>query len=130
MIVDTSALMAILLEEPGAERFSLALLDAGLARISAATALETAVVAIRRVGPDGESKVDRLFAQFRLEVVPLDREHVQLARAGFRNYGKGRHEAALNFGDCFSYALAKATGEPLLYKGNDFAQTDIVSALA
>jgi ribonuclease VapC len=130
MIVDTSALMSILLEEPGAEKFVGALLDAGQVRISAATAFETAVVAIRRVGPEGESKVDRLFAQFGLEVVPLDWDQVLLARAGFLAFGKGRHEAALNFGDCFSYALAKASGEPLLYKGNDFAHTDIVSALS
>ena len=130
MIVDTSALMSILLRERGAERYAGALLGAERVRISAATALETFIVAIRRVGPDGESKVDRLFGQFNVDVVPVDRDQVLLARTAFRTYGKGRHEAELNFGDCFAYALAKATGEPLLYKGNDFAQTDVASALA
>ncbi len=131
MIVDTSAFMAILLKEPDADLFLSKILDAETSRVSAATMIELYVVAIGRAGAGGAQDVDMLLARCGSEIVPLREDQVALARTAILAFGKGRgHPAKLNFGDCFSYALAKATGEPLLYKGEDFANTDIVSALA
>jgi ribonuclease VapC len=85
-------------------------------------------VAIRRRRPDPIAALDILTTRLRLVVIPVDHEQALLARDGFRRFGKGRHPAGLNFGDCFSYALAKQRGEPLLFKGNDFSQTDVLVA--
>ncbi|MDE2132995.1 MAG: type II toxin-antitoxin system VapC family toxin [Alphaproteobacteria bacterium] len=129
MVVDTSALVAILLIESDSERFLDALVDASHVRISAATAVEFSIVAIARAGVEAETKVDLLFARCGAEIVPVNEAQALMARNAFRTFGKGRHPAALNFGDCFSYALAKAANEPLLYKGEDFRKTDLRSVL-
>lgn len=131
MIVDSSALIAILFDEPASDRLLETILNAEHVRVSVATALEVSIVAVGRDGPAIESEVDLLFSRCRVELVPVDGVQLTLARNAFLTYGKGRHHPAkLNFGDCFSYALAKATGEPFLFKGDDFTHTDIVSALA
>lgn len=126
MVIDTSAIMAILLDEPDARPLSLAL-EADLTRwMSAATFVELGIVAsVRARG--GLADVERLVAEAGIDIVPVTAEHARLALQGYERFGKGRHPAGLNFGDCFSYALAKASQEPLLFKGADFAQTDVVA---
>lgn len=129
MVVDTSAVVALLQNEPDADRYEDALVDATICVMSAATALEASLVIERRFGPEGRTQLDALIAEAGIELVPFDAEQLEFARAAFRRFGRGKHPAQLNFGDCFAYALAKQRGEPLLYKGDDFAQTDIASAL-
>ncbi len=129
MVVDTSALMAILFGEPDAKTFSEALLEADHIYISVGTRIEASLVAL------GKTEVLDLRLAELLEttdavVVPLDQRQVDLAMGGLRKYGKGRHSARLNLGDSFAYALATHLGEPLLFKGTDFAQTDVKSALS
>lgn len=122
MIVDTSALMAILLDEPEAERFTELCLALPRTRISAGTLLETRIVAAaNRVGDELADLLDLIAA----EVVPFDEDQAKLAFDAFAKFGKGRHAAGLNFGDCFAYAAARALEEPLLFKGGDFARTDV-----
>lgn len=128
MIVDTSALIAILYKELEQAQFVHLLHDAESCRISVANFLELSMVVESQAGSDSARQVDALFRRVGIAIEPVTVEHGMLARQAFLDYGKGRHKAALNFGDCFSYALAKASGEPLLFKGNDFSQTDIVSA--
>lgn len=125
MIVDTSALLAILLLEPEARRLIDAIEASPSRAISAATFVEASIVAESKAKEQGVRELDAALARFRVEVSPLTAGHAMQARRAFHRYGKGRHPAALNLGDCFAYALAKATGEPLLFKGNDFSQTDI-----
>jgi ribonuclease VapC len=127
MVVDTSAVLAILLNEPDAEYFELALETDPSRLMSAASVLEAAIVMEARFGAAGGQELDSLLATAQIAIIPVTIEHVSAARQAFRAYGKGRHPAGLNFGDCFSYALAKTTGEALLFKGNDFGQTDITS---
>lgn len=129
MIVDTSALIAILRDEPDASAFGIALTEAGAVSMSAATLVELTLVAEGRAGQPMGDQVNRLLASARVEVVPFTAEHAALAADGWRRYGKGRHPAGLNLGDCFAYALAQSRGEPLLFKGTDFAQTDVKAAL-
>ncbi|WEK01946.1 MAG: type II toxin-antitoxin system VapC family toxin [Candidatus Sphingomonas phytovorans] len=130
MIVDTSAIIAILRDEPEARAFLEAMATATSLRISAGSWLELTVVTTR--GGDaliGEA-ADALLARFDVQIEAVTKEIATIANDGYRRYGRGtRHAADLNFGDCFAYALAKATGEPLLFKGNDFLRTDIVPAL-
>jgi ribonuclease VapC len=128
MVIDSSALMAIFLNEPDASIYASAILNDRIRLISAATLAEASIVAIRRRQPDPIAAFDILTTRLRLVVIPVDHEQALLARDGFRRFGKGRHPAGLNFGDCFSYALAKQRGEPLLFKGNDFSQTDVLVA--
>lgn len=128
MILDTSAVMAMLLGEPEAERFASAVSDADRRAMSAASLLEAAAVADNR-GPVASAEFDRLIARLELEVVPFTAEHARLARAAHARFGKGRHPAGLNLGDCFAYALAVERGEPLLFKGEDFARTDVKAAI-
>jgi ribonuclease VapC len=128
MVIDSSALMAIFLGEPDASIYASAILNDRVRLISAATLAEASIVAIRRRRPDPIAAIDTLTTRLRLVVLPVDHEQALLARDGFRRFGRGRHPAALNFGDCFSYALAKQRGEPLLFKGNDFSQTDVLVA--
>ena len=130
MIVDTSALMAILLDEEDGEDFATNIFRADTRAMASPTLVETMIVAISRLGPAGRDRVIELIDALGVEVVPFDPDHARLATDAFRAYGKGRHPASLNFGDCCAYALAKATGRPLLFKGDDFSRTDIVSALA
>ena len=129
MIVDTSAIMAVLLREPDAERFELALEAAYRRAISTATYIELVNVIDRRVGGNLVHVAETLMTAAKIDLVPFTVEQAQWARHARLTYGVGRHRAKLNFGDCFAYALAKATGEPLLFKGDDFAYTDIASAI-
>ena len=128
MVIDTSALVALLLSEPKADALLEALLTADTVFLSAATVVEAGIVMQARYGADGASRLDRLLVQLGAELVPLTTIHADLARQAFRRYGKGQHPAGLNYGDCFSYALAAALGEPLLFVGEDFSQTDIPAA--
>lgn len=130
MIVDSSALLAILLSEPEAEAFANTVLAADAPRISAANYLETAIVADAR-SPAGQTAegFDEVVRSLGLAVVDVSRRQAELAREAYRRFGKGRHGARLNFGDCFAYALAREAGEPLLFKGDDFARTDVARAL-
>jgi ribonuclease VapC len=129
MVVDSLALLAVFFGEPGAQELEARLLAEPQPRISAGSLLEAAIVVEARKGQSGGKELD-LFLQ-RLNVVTevVDAEQVVTARAGFRKYGKGRHEAGLNYGDCFAYALAVTLDEPLLFKGSDFARTDVRNAL-
>jgi ribonuclease VapC len=129
VVVDTSALIAMLLAEPPADRLIDVFETGAAARMSAASLVEGGIVMQRRQGDEGEVRFDRLVHRLDLEIVPVTREHAEIARAAYRRFGKGRHPAGLNFGDCFSYALARSLDEPLLFVGDDFSQTDIVVAL-
>jgi ribonuclease VapC len=126
MVIDTSALLAIFLGEPERKPFLKLIIEAPSRLISAANVLETGIVLEARRGEAAGREFDLFVVRANLEVVSVDDEQVEVARSAWRKYGKGRHPAALNFGDCFAYALAKSSGEPLLAKGTDFAQTDIV----
>jgi ribonuclease VapC len=131
VIVDTSALMAIMLGEPDASTHLRAILAAPAARLSAASYLETGIVADSSRNPADGRRLDSLLRESRITIEPVTAAQALIARQAYRDFGKGSgHPAALNFGDCFSYALAKDTGEPLLYSGNDFGHTDVRSALA
>ena len=125
MVIDTSALVAIFLAEPERKRFLDLIVEGGTRLISAANALETGIVLEAKRGEAAGREFDLFLVRANLLVVPVDGEQVEIARSAWRKYGKGRHSAALNFGDCFAYALAKSSGEPLLAKGTDFALTDI-----
>lgn len=125
MVVDTSALIAILSDEPEADTFSKAIAAAEMRLLSTASLLETAIVIEARHGLAGGQKLDELLQAAQIRFEPVTREQVEIARLAYRTFGKGRHPAGLNYGDCFSYALAKITGEPLLFKGDDFSKTDI-----
>jgi ribonuclease VapC len=129
VILDTSAVLAIVLGEPGFEVFVDAIAASSACRISAASFVEASIVAESRIGDQGLRQCDSFFRTSRVSVEPVTEEQSLLARQCYSDFGRGRHPANLNFGDCFSYALAKATSEPLLYKGQDFSQTDIQSAL-
>ncbi|MGN6333857.1 MAG: type II toxin-antitoxin system VapC family toxin [Motilibacteraceae bacterium] len=130
MIVDTSAVIAILREEPDAERYVEALGAAPGAALSAATYVEAAVVVDASGDPVLSARFDELLRVAGIVVEPLTAEHAALARAAYRDFGKGSgHPARLNFGDCFSYALARANDDTLLFKGNDFSHTDVRPAL-
>lgn len=129
MVIDTSALVAIAFNEPEAKDFRERIADDPVRLISAATVLEAAMVIETRLGDAGGAELDLWLHKANVEIVAVTADHADQARRAWRRYGgKGRHPAGLNFGDCFAYALAKATGEPLLYKGNDFPQTDIQAA--
>jgi ribonuclease VapC len=129
VILDTSAIMAILKDEPEATCFGAALADAETVAVSAATLVEAGMVAEGRGGPSAGEQLDRLVLQLRAEIVPFTAAQAAIARDAWRRYGKGRHPAKLNLGDCFAYALAKARGETLLFKGADFALTDVRPAV-
>jgi len=129
MILDTSAVLAIVLGEPGFEVFVDAIASAPSCRISAASFVEASILAESRIGDQGIRQCDSFFRTSRISVEPVTEDQALLARQAYSDYGKGRHPAGLNFGHCFAYALAKATGEPLLFKGQDFRQTDIQPAL-
>jgi ribonuclease VapC len=128
MVIDSSALLAIIFEEPDASIYLSAILNSDNCLVSAASLVETSMVSLRLRSPDPIALLDDLVNRTETIVAPVDHEQALLAREAFRRFGKGRHKAGLNFGDCFAYALAKQTGEPLLYKGSDFTLTDIVSA--
>ena len=129
MIVDTSALIAVMYEEAGHGEILTALETADLNQISAATWTEVMIVADRNLDPADVGRLEQLIAELRIEIVDVSSRQAGLARQAYRDFGKGRHRAGLNFGDCFSYALAKDTGEPLLYVGDDFRCTDLMPGL-
>jgi len=128
MILDTSAMVAVLYREPEASAFVQLIHDADLCRISVATYVELSIVIENQLGPEGMRQAEAFFRRAGVVIEPVTLDHGELARQAFLDFGKGRHKAGLNYGDCFSYALAKATGEPLLFKGGDFRQTDIRAA--
>lgn len=129
MVVDTSAIVAILLAEPDAEPIARALGEAPTRLISAVTHVELSLVIEGRKGEPGRQHLERLLGGGRFEVVAVTPHHADLAIEAFRRFGKGRHPAGLTIGDCFSYALAVATNQPLLFKGGDFARTDVRAAM-
>ena len=130
MIVETSALIAILRAEPDAERYTGAIEREPNLSISAANLLEASIIADRSGDPVTSRLFDQIVRDSGLAIEPVTAEHARIAREAYRDFGKGSgHPAGLNFGDCFSYALAKERNESLLYKGNDFVHTDIRSAL-
>jgi ribonuclease VapC len=130
MIIDTSALIAILRDEPEALACAKAIEAARSARISAANYLEAAVVIDGSRDPVASRRFDELVAVANIVIEPVTESQAHIARAAYRDFGKGSgHPAGLNFGDCFAYALAKETGDPLLFKGQDFPHTDLVAAI-
>jgi ribonuclease VapC len=128
MILDTSAVTAIFFREPEAAKFSQVILEARQRRISVANFLELCMVIERQMGSDASRQIDVFIRTAGIAIEPITVEHGHVARQAFLDFGKGRHPAGLNFGDCFAYALAKTTGEPLLFKGRDFSKTDILAA--
>ena len=125
MVIDTSALVALLFDESDAELFELAIEADPRRLMSAASILETSIVVESRFGDAGGRELDLLLYKAQIEIVAVTPEQIDIARHAYRTYGKGRHPAGLNFGDCFVYALCKMSGESLLFKGNDFSQTDV-----
>jgi len=125
MVIDTSALLAVLLEETSAPAVARAIEHAPLRLLSAATLLEASIVIEARKGDAGGRELDLLLYRAGVDVVDVDRNQAEIARRAWRRFGKGRHAAALNYGDCFAYALAKSRDLPLLFLGDDFTQTDV-----
>ena len=125
MVIDTSALVAILLGEPEAEVFAKAIAGDPKRLVSVFSVLETGIVIEAKKGDAGGRELDLLIHRASIEIIAMDSGQVDLARFAWRSFGKGRHPAGLNIGDCCSYALSKHSGEPLLFKGNDFSKTDI-----
>ena len=125
MVLDTSALVAILQRERERRAFIEAIEAADVRQMSVATFVEISIVIETRYGAEGLRDLDHFIGRAGIELVPVDAEQGTLARSAFSRFGKGRHRAGLNYGDCFSYALAIAAGEPLLFKGDDFVHTDV-----
>jgi ribonuclease VapC len=125
MVIDTSAVLAILQREPERRSFLEAIEAADSTRMSVASFVESSIVIESRYGAEGLRDLDRFISRASIDLIPVDREQGQLARSAFSRFGKGRHRAGLNYGDCFSYAAAITLGEPLLCKGEDFIHTDV-----
>lgn len=131
MIVDTSALLAILLGEPERPSMLAAMAASNRKRVAAPNWLETCMVLEGRTAqPAGQEALERMSRDIGIEVVPFDARMAEAALVAFKRFGRGNHPARLNFGDCMAYALAHVTGEPLLFKGDDFSRTDIPAVLA
>ena len=128
MIVDSSAVVAVLKREPRQEEMAIKLEEAEIVAIGAPTLFETGIVTIGALGERGRGLIAQFLESFEVEVLPFGRSHWEVAAEAFLRYGKGRHPAALNFGDCMTYATARLAQKPLLFVGNDFAQTDIQAA--
>lgn len=126
-VIDTSGLMAILQDEPERRAFNEAIEAAETRSLSVASFVETSMIIESRFGADGVRDLDLFINKAQIELVGVDAEQAHIARQAFRQFGKGRHAAGLNFGDCFSYALARVVSEPLLYKGSDFRKCDVES---
>ena len=125
MVIETSALVAMLTNEPEAERFEAAVEADPVRLMSTASYLEAAIVVEQRFGEPGGRELDLWLHRAGVDLVGVDADQADVARSAYRRFGKGRNRAGLNYGDCFAYALAKVSGEPLLYKGGDFSHTDI-----
>lgn len=125
MVVDTSAITAILFGKPEADALTTIIAEAPDAMMSAFSVLEAGIVVEARKGEAGGRELDLFLHQARIRIIPLDAEHLATARAAWRKFGRGRHPAGLNIGDCCAYALARHTGTPLLFKGDDFGKTDL-----
>lgn len=125
MILDTSAVIAVLQSEELAPRLVTALERAAVRRISAANLVEAGIILQARYGDHGERELDLFVQRAHVEIVPVTEEHAEYARSAYRRFGRRRHAAGLNFGDCFAYALSRALDEPLLFIGEDFARTDV-----
>jgi ribonuclease VapC len=130
MILDTSALLAILLNEPEADEFASVIERTRRVRISAASYLEAAMIIDRQRDEIRSAMLDDFLTDFDIQIEPISVEQIRVARQAFRAFGKGIGPAGLDYGDCFTYALAKVTREPLLFKGNDFSKTDLLPAIA
>lgn len=130
MIIDSSAILALLMIEPEAEQFATAIDEASIKVMSAANFLEASIVIEARHGLAGGSKLDELIEKAQITVESVTFEQAKVARTAYRAFGKGRHPAGLNFGDCFAYALAKIYDQPLLFKGEDFTKTDLRIAIS
>jgi len=128
VIVDTSAIIAILFNEEDAQTYAEAITQAESCRMSAATFVETAIVVEAQTKNNGGRQLDAFIRRAAIAIEPVTEEQAHIARQAFIDFGKGRHPAGLNYGDCFSYALSKTTREPLLFKGKDFAKTDLIAA--
>ncbi len=125
MVIDTSAVLALLFNEPEADDIEVAFDDDPVRLMSTTSSVEAAIVVEARLGAAGGREFDLLLHKAGIELVAVTAEQAEIARDAWRRFGRGRHEAGLNFGDCFAYALAATSGEPLLYKGDDFSKTDI-----
>ncbi|MCA0257474.1 MAG: type II toxin-antitoxin system VapC family toxin [Proteobacteria bacterium] len=128
MVIDTSAIVAIAFNEPDAEDFELKIIHAPRRFMSTASVLELSMVLETRLGEAGAAELDLWLHKAGVEIIAFDEDQLSMARRAWQRFGKGRHKAGLNYGDCFSYALAKSRGEPLLFKGDDFTHTDIDAA--
>jgi ribonuclease VapC len=128
MILDTSAIIAVLFNEDDANLYAELITQSDSRRMSAATFVETAIVVETQTRTSGSRQLDAFMRRADIAIEPVTEEHAHIARQAFIDFGKGRHAAGLNYGDCFSYALAKATGDPLLFKGKVFSKTDLVAA--
>jgi ribonuclease VapC len=128
MVIDTSAILAALFAEPDGDAFLVKIVEAPTRLMSAVSAVEAGIVADRHPNPKKAEALANLIAELGIEIEPVTAEQARLARLAYRRYGNGRHPANLNFGDCFAYALAKVTDLPLLFKGGDFARTDVRQA--
>lgn len=129
MVIDTSAIVAILFGEEEEDLFARSIAEAPKKLISAFNAIETGIVIEARKGEAGGREFDLFLHHAQIEIVPLTADHFEIAREAWRTFGKGRHPAGLNIGECCAYALSKYSGEPLLFKGKDFSQTDIQPAV-
>jgi ribonuclease VapC len=125
MVLDTSAVVAVLQNEPQRRKFNEAIEAADTRSVSTASLVECSMILESRYGADAVRDLDLFIAKAQVSLVPVDEEQANFARRAFRKFGKGRHPAGLNFGDCFSYALSRSLDLPLLFKGNDFSQTDV-----
>lgn len=130
IVADTSAFMAILLKENDADLYRETLLGAEKVLMSTATAVELHIVVTAKLGSEGILRLDRLLNLPLFKIIPVDQEQMDAANQAYERFGKGRHRAKLNYGDLFSYALAKTTGLPLLFKGDDFSETDLTTCIS
>jgi ribonuclease VapC len=128
MVIDTSAILAILANEPEAVLFADKIAASEVCCMSAASLFESAIIVESRHGAAGGQKLDELVLAAKIAIEPVTADQIAIARVAYRMFGKGRHPARLNYGDCFAYALAKSRGEALLFKGEDFSQTDLSAA--
>ena len=128
MIVDSSAVLAVLLHEPDAKHYARAIMTAAPCRMSAANVLVVSIVVESRGGAAAGHELDIFLGHAAIELATVTVEHIEAARRAWQRFGRGNRPATLNFGDCFAYALASVTGEPLLFKGEDFSRTDIAAA--